>query len=400
MIKGKRHNEYKYSALRMVYSSGEMSRLRLGRALNIRLATVTEIVRELLKEGLLKETGKIKNPRGVGKNETLLGIRAEGRHFIGCELYPDRISVRFLDLKGEAVSGKIVKLARRNKFDILDRIIEVINKEIEKLKISRANIYGLGFVDPGIIDVEKGFSVLSTIMPGWRNVPTESYLSEKLRMPVFMIGTSQARALAECLFGAGRNVPNFVFIEYSTGIACGIVSEGNLVRGRNESAGEFGHFRFEGRKELCRCGRIGCLEAIASVPAVEEKARRASELESGKILRKISGGRPETIKIEMVVEAASKGDKSCLKILDEVSGHISVAVVNLAHLLDPAKIIFDNSFLVYGNKFMEGLFERINEEVIFPGNIDLEISGIGPSEGALGGAGLALHKFLGLNITA
>ena len=63
-MKGKRHNEHKYSALRMVYSSGEMSRLRLGRALNIRLATVTEIVRELLKEGLLKETGKIKNPRG------------------------------------------------------------------------------------------------------------------------------------------------------------------------------------------------------------------------------------------------------------------------------------------------------------------------------------------------
>ncbi len=399
MKKRTRYNEYKSRALRTVYSSGGISRTRLGQSLDVRLATITEIGRELLSEGLLKETGKVRNPRGVGKNETLLAIRPEGKYFIGCELFPEKIAVKFLNLQGHTVFEKIIKLSEKDKFDILDRIISEIEKEIKKLKIGRAGIYGLGFVDPGIIDVERGYSVFSTIMPEWKDVPTRNYLSKKLALPVFMLGTSQARALAECLFGSGRGVSNFLFIEYSKGIACGMVSEGRLVRGKNELAGEFGHFRFINRDELCNCGRKGCLEAIAGAPALEEKARKASASGNGKILKKLSGADPERINMEMLVEAAARGDRDSLEILDGASGLISTAVSNLIHALDPAKVIFDSSFLVFGREFMDDLFERIRKEVIFPGKIEFEISKIDSLEGALGGAGLALHEFLGLGVT-
>lgn len=399
MKKRRRYNECKSLALRTVYSSGGISRIRLGRTLDVRLATITEICRELLDEGLLEETGKISNPRGVGKNETMLAIRPGGKYFIGCELFPDRIAVKILNLAGGTFSEKIVKLRAKEKFGILDSIGAEIEKEIKKMRVKRAKIYGLGFVDPGIIDVERGYSVSSTIMPEWKDVPTRKYLSEKLSLPVFMLGTSQARALAEFLFGSGRGISNFIFIEYSKGIACGIVSEGSLVRGRNELAGEFGHFRFRGRNELCACGRKGCLEAIAGPPALERRAGKASASAAGKILKKLSGGDREKINLEMLVLAASKGDRASLEILDEARSHISAAVANLIHVLDPAKVIFDSSFLVYGREFIEDLFGRIRQDVIFPAHIDFEVSKLDSFEGALGGGGLALHEFLGLGVT-
>lgn len=399
MKKRRRYNECKSLALRTVYSSGSISRIRLGRALDVRLATITEICRELLDEGLLKESGKISNLRGVGKNETLLAIRPGGKYFIGCELFPERIAVKILNLAGGTSSEKIVRLKSKEKFDILDSVVAEIDKEIKEARIKRERISGLGFVDPGIIDVERGYSVSSTIMPEWKDVPTRKYLSEKLALPVFMLGTSQARALAEYLFGSGRGVENFIFIEYSKGIACGIVSEGSLVRGRNELAGEFGHFRFGGREELCACGRRGCLEAVAGPPALEKKARKASASAAGKILKKLSGGDVQKIDLEMLALAASKGDRASLEILDEAGAHIAAAVANLIHVMDPAKIIFDSTFLVYGREFVDDLFERIRQEVIFPGHIDFEVSSLDSFEGALGGAGLALHEFLGLGLT-
>ncbi len=398
MKKRRRFNEYKAAALRAVYSDGSASRTRLGQTLDVRLATVTEICKELLEEGLLLEAGKINNPRGIGKKETLLDINPDGRYFLGCELFPDRIAIRLLGLKGNIISGKVVDLSGQSKFEILDKIVEEVKGEISAANINREKIFGLGFVDPGIIDIEDGRSVISTIMPVWEDVPTRSYLSGKLGMPVFMVGTSQARALAEYLFGAGQGCSNFIFIEYSKGIACGIVSEGNLVRGRNELAGEFGHFRFRDRKELCRCGRLGCLEAVASIPAVEEKAREVFSGDPSGILARLCGGNPRNINTALLVKAAASGDDLSRKILDDVREHISVAVSDIIHLLDPAKVIFDSSFLVYGEDFMINMFKTISGEVIFPPRVDFEVSKLDTLEGALGGAGLALHEFLNLGI--
>lgn len=395
----KRYSEYKSAVLRAVYSGGGISRTRLGQLLGIRLATITEIAKELIEQGFLREKGKVRNQSGVGKKETLLAIRPEGRFFAGCELSPGRISLRFLDLGGRALPGKIIPFGEKDKFSILDRIVAEFEKEIKRLKISREKLHGLGFVDPGIIDVEAGRSVSSTIMPLWRDVPTGNYLSKKLGLSVFMIGTSQARALAECLFGAGRGIPNFIFIEYSKGVACGIVSEGNLVRGKNELAGEFGHFRFAGRKELCGCGRQGCLEAVAGPSALEGKAREILARHPGGVLHEICGGNAEMATLEALAKAAAGGDRASLEILDEASEHIAVAISNLIHILDPAKVIFDRSFLACGREFVDDVINRVRKEVIIPSEIIFEVSGIDSMEGAVGGAGLALHEFLELGFT-
>ncbi len=379
--------------------AGAISRTGLGGALNVRLATVTEICRDLIGEGMLEESGKRTNPRGVGKNETLLAVKGSGRYFIGCELFPESIAVKTLDLAAGCLGGETVGFRGKDAGGILEAVSDAVENEIERLKIPKSRIYGLGFVDPGIIDVERGYSVSSTIMPVWKNVPTKSFLSQKLNMEVFMIGTSQARALAEYLFGCGKGVSNFVFIEYSKGIACGIVSEGKLVRGRNELAGEFGHFRFAGSDRLCRCGRMGCLEAIASSPAAEQKAREMMDLPSAALLKKLAGADRKKIDIRLIIKAASKGDPASAEILSQVRSHIAMAAANLVHILDPAKIVFDSAFLVYGKNFMQEMFALITRDVIFPGKIIFEVSGLDSLQGALGGAGLALQEFLGLGIT-
>ena len=386
---GKNKNRYyKAPVLSLISKKQPISRIRIGEITGIRLATITEVVRELLESGLVRETGRIRNRQGVGRKEKLLEIIPEGRYFLGCELLPSEIRVLALDF-----GGKILKLAsaplsgRESTSAILEKIAEEVSSLVNETRMPEKKIYGLGFVDPGIIDTEKGISVFSTIMPGWNNVPVKKYLQEKLGFRVHMINTSQAKVLAENSFGRGKGVDNLIFIEYGEGISCGIIIEKTLIGGYMEIAGEMGHFNFPDRKEKCRCGQRGCLEAIANLPAIENRAQRYLRAGETSLLK----GKTS---IEDIVEAFEREDSLAENVMKETSVFLSSAVANVVKLLNPEVVILDRNFSKLGKKFLKIFEDGVNENLLYGEKVKFRVSNLGKEQASLGGAALLVQNFL------
>ncbi|MBN1444631.1 MAG: ROK family transcriptional regulator [Candidatus Omnitrophica bacterium] len=386
-----KNKRYKKPVLNLIYSKQPISRIRIGEITGIRLATITEVTREFLKNGLVKETGKISNRRGVGRKEKLLEMIPEGKYFLGCELMPSCIRALALNLKGEILKLKTVPLSKGEKTSaILSKASSVVSSLIEELKIPGKKIYGLGFVDPGIIDVEKGISVFSAIMPGWKNVPVKKFLEEKLGFNVFLINTSQAKVLAEHSFGRGKGVDNVIFVEYGEGISCGIISEKTLIGGYKEIAGEMGHFNFPGRNEKCKCGSKGCLEAIASLPAIENKTRKYLGAGEESLMKEkdFSPG------IAGIVDAFERNDRLAVNVMEETSLLLSFCVANVIKLLNPELVILDRNFSKLGKKFWEIFIGRVNDNLMYGEKAKFRISDMGEEQASLGGAALLLQNFL------
>jgi len=372
---------YKNNVLKTIYQKEKISRKELHDLLDIRFATITNIIKDFIKEGIIEERGKRKKNK-AGRPHSLLRIVPNGKFFIGCELNPEKIISVILNFRGEIIGSNSIKIGNElKKEEILKEIKSVLKMLIEESKIEKEKIFGIGFVDPGIVDMEKGISLFSSIMPEWRNIPIKSYLEEHLSIQTFIIGTSQAKILSEKFFGKGKGCKNFIFIEYGEGVSCGVIIENRVIHGTGGVAGEFGHIKIINRNELCNCGKKGCLEAIVSIPAIIKK------------IKDITG---ENLNISEIVVKCEKENK-IRKVVEEAFEIFGISVSNLVNLFNPETIILDKNFKIF-EKFLNGFFEKIKLNMVYNYPVKFEISDFGEEIGAIGGGCLSLSKFLGLDI--
>ncbi|HOK56664.1 MAG TPA: ROK family protein [bacterium] len=377
-----KYTVYRKNILKLIYQNENISRKNLHDLLNLRFATITHITRDLIKEGIIEESGKRKR-KSKGRPHELLKIIPNSKYFIGCELTPEKIISVILNFKGEFIGQKTVNLDETDKKEeILIKIVNLLKNLIEESKIEKNKICGIGFVDPGIVDMQKGVSVFSSILPGWENVHIRDYLKQKLSINTLIIGSSQSKVLSEKFLGKGRKSKNIIFIEYGKGIACGIINDNKIIHGQGGVAGEFGHVKIPYKDEICNCGKRGCLESIISVPA---------------ILKKIKDVKGTELKMNEIIERYEKGDSEIKKFMDDVFNILVFSVSNLINILNPEIVIFDKNFLVFEKEF-KNIFEKIKENMVYEYPVSFEISDFGEEIGAIGGACLVISNFLGLDI--
>jgi N-acetylglucosamine repressor len=373
---------HRINIINKIYEKEKLSRNDLHELLDLRFATITKIVKELIEDGIIEETGE-KRKKGKGRPHSLLKIIPDCRFFIGCELNPENVIGVILNFKGKLIKKDKIEICKTDKKeDILKKIEKLLKNIIEKREIEKNKIYGIGFVDPGIIDVENGISIFSSILPQWRNVETKKYIEEKFNIKTFIIGSSQAKVLSEKFFGEGKEIKNFIFVEFGDGIGCGIMSEGKILHGTGGVAGEFGHIKIKGIEEICNCGKKGCIEAVASIPSIEKKV----EIATGKKL-----------KIKDIVDEYKKDNHEIKKILDNVLDIFSLSISNLINILNPEIVILDKNFLLF-EKFLDGFIEKIKSNMVYDYPVKFKISNFDDDIGAIGGACLSISKFLGLDI--
>lgn len=200
-----------------------------------------------------------------------------------------------------------------------NRVILNMVKAIECLaKSLKARIEKIGVGVPGPIDYQAGVVINPPNLPGWKRVNLRSYLSKKFNVPVFIDNDANCAALGEALFGAGRSAKDFIYMTVSTGIGGGIIIDRKIYRGKNGSAGEFGHMVIDPRGYRCGCGNRGDLEAMAS----------------GTAIKKRSGEDAMAIHIE-----AQQGDKKALKVIEETAHYLGLGIANLANIFDPELVV-------------------------------------------------------------
>jgi glucokinase len=205
---------------------------------------------------------------------------------------------------------------------------------------------------------------------GWHDVPVGAVLQDHLGVPVFVHNAAQAAAVAESVLGAGKGADEVVFLYVSSGVGAGILSEGRLYHGTRGIAGEVGHCPVGGSTQRCNCGKVGCLETVASGPAIAAAAQAAVDAGRRTKLRSVRG--PLTAKD--VAEAADAGDKVAIDILARAGHELGVAAAWLVNLLNPEILIIGGGVAAAGDLLLGPLRAAVETHVLPQAGRELSVA--------------------------
>lgn len=376
--------------LRQLLRDGETTRGQLATALSLSPATVTNVIADLMAEGLVHETGIL--PSDGGRPTTTLSIRPDGAFFIGADVGEHGVTVELFDLSLTPRATVFNDVASRSAGapDIAAALEAAITEAVEAAG-SPTNIYGVGLGMPGIIesvvdlDGSRAITVHAQSL-GWPSTSLDSIYSRS-DIPMFAANGAKTLAMAEIWFGAARDVSNGVVALLGRGIGLGIISDGRILEGTSSSAGEWGHTKVSIGGPVCNCGQHGCLEAYVGGGSIVRRWREA-------------GGEPpenDETAIERLLEAASTGDATAAKVLDETVEILGVGLSNLVNLLNPERIVLGGWA---GLQLAKTQLQAIESATKAPSldrpsqQFDLVPSTIGRDAIALGAALLAVEKLI------
>jgi predicted NBD/HSP70 family sugar kinase len=319
-------------ALREICFNGPISRLEICQRTDMSQATVTNVVSDLLGENIIAETGS-KESEG-GRPTTLLSINPTYGHIIGIDVGETVIKVSVFDLRFQELHTvyQPLSLEENQSEQVVQHIVNGVEQLLIGSGIRRDQILGVGIGFPGLVDPEAGISIFAPNW-GWHDIPIVSILESRLGLPMALDNGAKAMALAESMFGAGRDVNNMAVVLVGTGVGAAIINDGTLYRGAMNSAGELGHTTIEIDGRACRCGKKGCLEAYIGAPGI---ISRYMEL-AGTTDPELIGDQKEMI--STIVQAAREGNATARKVLDETLNYLSVGIGNLVNLVNPQKVV-------------------------------------------------------------
>src|SRR3954452_18414056 len=260
--------------LRAIYDRTEVSRAELARLTGLTRTSISALVAELIRDGLVEEMGRGKSTGG--KAPIMLRLRPHGRHAIGLDLGSSKFSGALVDLRGGVVTSAHVELDGRDGAEAVEVVFGLIDSLISRNGAEQ--VLGVGIGAPGLVDSRSGV-VRWAVNLDWSDLPLGTMVAERFGMPVVVANDSQAAAVAESTFGSSPWPQNLIVVRVGRGIGAGIILGGQLYQGDGSGAGEIGHTIFNpvvasDEAELCRCGRAGCLETVSSMPAMVSAAHR------------------------------------------------------------------------------------------------------------------------------
>jgi len=263
-------------------------------------------------------------------------------HVIGVDIGGTKVAAGLVNATGEITHQTRTPMVANDAVAGLAAVIASIDSVRAAVKLDSESdlpISGIGICAPGPLDPRAGVVINPPNLPGWRNFPLAAEISKTYRLPVRLDNDGNAAALAEALWGAGRDYRNVFCATIGTGIGSGIVFDRHIYHGRTGSAAEGGHMTIDYRGPRCGCGKLGCIEVLASGPAI---ARRASEkIAAGRpsAILELAGGRIDRITSEMVGRAYAAGDLLAKEVLQETALVLTAWLGNIVDLLEPDVMI-------------------------------------------------------------
>ena len=283
-------------------------------------------------------------------------------YFIGVDVGGTKVAAGLVNSTGEITHRTRVPMVAADAAAGLAAVtsaIDSVRAATNPNPESRALISGIGICAPGPLDPRTGIVINPPNLPGWRNFPLADMVSKAYRLPVRVDNDGNAAALAEALWGAGSGYRNVFCATIGTGIGTGIVFDGRIYHGRTGAAAEGGHTTIDYRGPRCGCGKLGCIEALASGPAI---ARRASErIAAGRrsTILEYAGGQLDRITSEMVGRAYVAGDLLAKEVLQETAMFLTVWLGNIVDLLEPDVMIVGGGVASMLQPFLGEIRDRL-----------------------------------------
>jgi predicted NBD/HSP70 family sugar kinase len=247
--------------LQEVFRGGPASRADLARSTGLTRVTVSDLVGELVDEGLLAELGAPAETR-VGKPPTLVGLVPDATHVVAVDLSPeDRMRGAVLDLTGAVRARHELALGGARGADAVALLHRLA---VELIALTDRPVLGVGVGSPGVVDTSG--TVVDAPNLGWSDEPLATDLRRRLQLPVYVANDANTAVLGEHTFGGADPDGGLMLLRVGTGVGAGLVVGGALLHGHRGAAGEIGHVVVDPDGDRCACGRAGCLETLLAVP--------------------------------------------------------------------------------------------------------------------------------------
>ncbi|HEX9114756.1 MAG TPA: ROK family transcriptional regulator, partial [Anaerolineae bacterium] len=264
----------RHLVLNLIKNRGPVSRTDVAALSGLAQGTITNITRDLLEAGIVREVAS--GPSTGGRRPILLQIDPAGGYALGVKLTPGREFVLALtDLDGNVSQSQVVSACDPAQVErYVDCLESAAQGFLAGAGVDEARLIGIGVGLPGFVDHANGICRHSALL-GWHDVPLRALLESRFAAPVVLDNDVNTLTLYEALFGRGRGLSDFVVVTIGSGVGMGAYVNGAMLRGAGGGAGEFGHIPVAPDGPVCNCGNRGCLEALVSNGALVEQARAA-----------------------------------------------------------------------------------------------------------------------------
>ncbi len=322
--------------------------------------------------------------RSVGQASLLLGVDLGGSH----------VSAALVDQAGKILQRRKAPTPVESGPDgIMPAIIELLREVIAVTGVTKREIVGIGVGIPGLIDSSLGLSIFSPNL-FWHNVQVVRPIEREFNLPTFMDNDVRCATLGEAWYGAGRGASSLICLTIGTGIGSGIMIDGQLIRGATESAGEIGHVTIEKDGPLCNCGNHGCLEALASGPAIARRAQEAVKKGVDTVMLAMVGGHAEKIDAGVVAQAARQGDPAAWEIIELTALYLGIGIANYINLINPELVIIGGGVAQAGELLLAPIRRVVGQRAMKVQATAARIvpARLGEDAGVIGAAALVLER--------
>lgn len=374
--------------LTRIYRDGPLSRYELGHQTSLSAASVSNLVAELLDEGIVEEAGSVESDGG--RPRVLLRVAPAFGYVVGAEVGETRVRVELFDLAMTMV-GRVeyaLDATTRGPAGAVREVLQGLSAVLEEGGVEPAQVLGLGVAVAGVVEGPADAVVHAQTL-GWDAVPLGAMLAAGTDLPIQIDNGANTLGQAEMWFGAGRGATDAVVALVGSGVGAALVAGGLSYPGARSSAGEWGHTTIVYGGRRCRCGAEGCLEAYVGAKGVLERFQNANQG------RPAPGEDEESAFVALLDSVDSS--KVAAEVVEDTIGYLGAGFANLVNLLNPERIVLGGwSGLLLGERFLPELRAATERHALRQpfSQVSIELCELGRDAVAMGAATLPVLRVL------
>ena len=379
--------------LNEVRSGGSRSRSELVTRTGLTRGVVAQRINELIELGLVAENEV--GPSTGGRPPRRVTFRADAGHLLVADLGATSIDVAVTDLDGRILGHRDEPAdVQAGPERSLQRIEELFEQLTDATRDLPGPLWGIGIGVPGPVEFRSGRPVSPPIMPGWDGYPVRERFAERYGAPVWVDNDVNILALGEWRSGIAVGHDNVVVVKIGTGIGAGIISNGRIHRGAQGAAGDVGHIQVvDAASVLCRCGNVGCLEALAGGAALARDGEALANSGRSERLR-IALEQHGRVTAEDVARAASFGDPLAISLLQMAGHRVGLMLASVVNFFNPSLIVVGGGVAQSGDQLLAAIRETVYRRSLALATRDLVVqrSSLGALAGVIGASTMVLEQ--------
>jgi glucokinase-like ROK family protein len=384
-----------------IRSTRSRSRSELVARTGLSRGTVAQRVGELIELGLVVEADP--GPSTGGRPPRRMSFRADAGHLLVADLGATSIDVAVTDLDGRILGH------RDEPADVaagpercLARVDELFAELTAATRDLPGRLWGVGIGVPGPVEFRSGRPISPPIMPGWDGYPVRERFADRYGAPVWVDNDVNILALGEWRSGIAVGHDNVIVLKIGTGIGAGIISNGRIHRGAQGAAGDVGHVQvIDDASVVCRCGNVGCLEALAGGAALAREGEAVAVAGRSERLR-MALDQHGRVTAEDVARAASFGDPVAVSMLLGAGHRVGLVLASLVNFFNPSVVVVGGGVAQSGDQLLAAIRETVYRRSLPLATRELTIqrSSLGALAGVIGASAMVIEQLFSREVLA